>query len=108
MRTKPPCTNYKFVRVKKDTVARPVKLAPNFKTRRYDMSRVYNTYCDTRDDIYIAMGDAGLSEGLFKQLHAEQGKDAVAYVIRKQLGKEPIFFDEALDQIIKEVNNEYS
>lgn len=72
------------------------------------MSRVYNTYCDTRDDIYIAMGDAGLSEGLFKQLHNEQGRDAVAYVIRGQLGKEPIFFDEALDQIIKEVNDEYN
>jgi len=72
------------------------------------MSRVYNTYCDTRDDIYIAMGEAGLSEGLFKQLHNEQGRDAVAYVIRGQLNKEPIFFDEALDQIIKEVNDEYN
>jgi len=45
------------------------------------MSRVYDTYCETRDSIYIAMGDAGLSEGLFKQLHNEQGRDAVAYVI---------------------------
>jgi len=33
MRTKPPCTNYKLVRGKKDTVARPVKLAPILKRR---------------------------------------------------------------------------
>jgi|TARA_R110001592_G_scaffold133053_1_gene348174 hypothetical protein len=72
------------------------------------MSRMYDNYCETRESIYIAMGEAGLSEGLFKQLHNEQGRDAVAYVVRKQLGREPIFFDEALDQIIKEVKDEHS
>ena len=72
------------------------------------MSRMYDTYCETRDSIYIAMGDAGLSEGLFKQLYNEQGRDALVYILRNHIGNDPIFFDEALDQIIKEVNNEYN
>ena len=32
------------------------------------MSRVYDTYCDTRDDIYIAMGDAGLRNQMARQM----------------------------------------
>jgi hypothetical protein len=70
------------------------------------MSRMYDNFCETVDSIYIAINESGLSEGLFKQLHKEQGADTVAYVVKQQFVTLPIFFNEALDHVTKEITNE--
>ena len=70
------------------------------------MSRMYDNFCETVDSIYIAINESGLSEGLFKQLHKEQGTETVAYVLKQQFVTLPIFFNEALDQVTKEIINE--
>ena len=71
------------------------------------MSRMYDSFCETVDSIYIAINESGLSEGLFKQLHKEQGADTTAYVVKQQFVTLPMFFNEALDHVTKEIINEH-
>lgn len=64
------------------------------------MSRVYDAFCDARDDILVALDNLDIEESMFKQLLSEQGRDTVEYIIKRKLDSVPIFFNEALESII--------
>jgi len=75
------------------------------------MSRMYDSFCETIDSIYIAIEESGLSKEMFKQVVREQGTDATDYVIlslvvKKQFTNLPIFFNEALAHVTTEIINE--
>jgi len=70
------------------------------------MSRMYDSFCETIDSIYIAIEESGLSKEMFKQVVRERGTDATDYVVKKQFTNLPIFFNEALAHVTTEIINE--
>ena len=65
------------------------------------MSKVYNEFCETRDDVLIAMDAIGLNASWMKLLKDEQGKDCIRYLLIKQMERKPLFLDEAIEDILE-------